>query len=746
MTSPPSQPLNIKSNNRLAPNDSEGQPGSFPASYGTPDFRALRAQYAGTPPLPNIPPRGTGTPTPRGASSSVSLIPTAEPSPLRPTQAIGGLSATRQAVGTPSGSSTPAPIVDLDDLPDEERVKVLERHLVPKELRTKASSPAVAVTEGQPKSATGSVLDVPTSSDSDATRSRRSSSGTAQHAQREDSEPFPIPYDAHGADVTHDIYKWHTDQRRQGARGRAASYAGPSQPPPPAFQHIHEPGGFRRNYVLLRADEQGEEEPQMLNNFIDFLLLFGHFAGEDLEEEDDDDKEDEETADLPSDLVIGTGLPDVNETTALLESPSVSRSRSRSRRRKNSVSRQGTATVTQAVLMLLKSFVGTGVLFLGRAFFNGGLLFSALTFTFIALISLYSFLLLVKTKFVVSGSFGDIGGTLYGPWMRYLILGSIVVSQMGFVAAYTIFVAENLQAFVLGVTNCAKLIPVQYFILVQLVVFLPLVLIRDLAKLSSTALLADAFILAGLVYIFGSEISIIADRGIADVKLFNPRDFPLFVGTAVFSFEGIGLVIPITDAMREPHKFPKALSGVMIFLLLLFGGAGMLAYLTFGSEIQTVVLVNLDSHSKMVQSVQFIYALAILLSVPLQLFPAIRILENGLFTRSGKADTRVKWLKNMFRFSMVFVCTAISWIGAADLDKFVAFVGCFACVPLCYVYPAMLHYKACSRTRKEKAADIALIIFGLIAAAYTTTQTVKLILEPNPVEGSPYGNCEAGQT
>ena len=43
------------------------------------------------------------------------------------------------------------------------------------------------------------------------------------------------------------------------------------------------------------------------------------------------------------------------------------------------------------------------------------------------------------------GSYQDIGGTLYGPWMRYLILGSIVVSQMGFVAAYTIFVAENLQ-------------------------------------------------------------------------------------------------------------------------------------------------------------------------------------------------------------------------------------------------------------------------------------------------------------
>lgn len=175
-------------------------------------------------------------------------------------------------------------------------------------------------------------------------------------------------------------------------------------------------------------------------------------------------------------------------------------------------------------------------------FYNGGLLFSSIAFTFIAIISLYSFLLLVKTKFVTTGSFGDIGGKLYGPWMRYTILGSIVVSQLGFVAAYTIFVAENLQSFVLGVTNCEMAIPVQYFIIMELIVFLPLSLVRSLAKLSSTALIADGFIFLGLLYIFGSEFSIIARRGIAEVKLFNPRDFPLFIGTAVFSFEGIGLV------------------------------------------------------------------------------------------------------------------------------------------------------------------------------------------------------------
>lgn len=181
--------------------------------------------------------------------------------------------------------------------------------------------------------------------------------------------------------------------------------------------------------------------------------------------------------------------------------------------------------------------------------------------TFIALISLYSFLLLVKTKFVVSGSFGDIGGALYGPWMRFAILSSITVSQIGFVSAYIIFVSENLQAFVMAITKCATVLGIQYFILLQMVIFVPLALIRNLAKLSTTALVADVFILAGIIYIFGSEARIMADRGHAHVELFNPKDWPLLIGyvmfritiqrtrsnisqcrTAVFSFEGIGLV------------------------------------------------------------------------------------------------------------------------------------------------------------------------------------------------------------
>lgn len=105
----------------------------------------------------------------------------------------------------------------------------------------------------------------------------------------------------------------------------------------------------------------------------------------------------------------------------------------------------------------------------------------------------------------------------------------------------------------LGITNCLKLIPVEYLIVLQAIVLLPLALVRDLAKLSTPVLIADAFILAGLIYIFGSEFAILAKNGIADVKWFNPKDFSLFIG---YVRSGIFyLILPKPTLLKDGSVF-----------------------------------------------------------------------------------------------------------------------------------------------------------------------------------------------
>lgn len=542
-----------------------------------------------------------------------------------------------------------------------------------------------------------------------------------------------------GGDVTRPIYRW-TEEQGRARRYRSQSFH-VSRPEPENeildIGSIKVPGGFRRNFLRRVAgdsspeedlegassNEHGTKHPRLLtHNFIEFLSIYGHFAGEELEEDDEALGPDEYFgSDDWSDHAAGEGSDDDHEPmedSALLTP-------GRRRRKRKEVQVKANNGEFNAALLLLKSFVGTGVLFLPKAYLNGGMLFSNLVLLFVAALSYYCFVLLVSTSLKIPGSFGDMGGRLYGRWMRNTILFSIVISQIGFVAAYIVFTAENLQAFIHAVSKCKTFIPIPYLILMQMVIFLPFSLLRDISKLGFTALIADAFILVGLIYLYYYDILTLVQRGgIADIVSFNPVDWTLFIGTAIFTFEGIGLIIPIQESMRAPQKFPRVLAIVMVIITVIFISMGALSYAAYGSKTETVVLLNLPQDSQMVNGVQFLYSMAILLSTPLQIFPAIRITETELFTRSGKYNPNIKWQKNGFRFLVVALCAAIAWGGAADLDKFVSLVGTFACVPLVYIYPPMLHYRAVAKSRLMKIADVLLGIFGAVAMVYTTSQTI----------------------
>ena len=552
-----------------------------------------------------------------------------------------------------------------------------------------------------------------------------------------DEEEYQGAHHTQGGAITDDLYRWaHQNKRPRRPRSESMHALNTSSIEAPLDRDLmKQPGGFRRSFVLNQAAEQGKAPPRALRSFVDFLMLYGHFAGEHLEDLDAEDLDQEEGDDSRAAHVAGHAAGQgTAESSQLLvhnvhgEIPAY---RPRPRRKR------GEASVLDAVLMLLKSFVGTGVLFLGKAFFNGGILFSTVVLSAIALISLWSFLLLVKVNLNYPVGFGDMGGMLYGPRMRQAILFSIIFSQLGFVAAYTVFIAENTQSFVLSVTDCRTHLSIGFLILLQCLIFLPLSLVRKIAKLSSAALLADVFILAGIFYLFYYEINHLLTHGIAKVMLFNRVDFPLLIGTAVFTFEGIGLVIPITDSMKEPQKFPRALTGVMLVVMVLFSAAGVLSYAAFGSKVQTVVFSNLPRDSGFVQAIQVFYSLAILLSLPLQLFPALSILELGLFRRSGKYDWRTKMEKNLFRFVVVIFCMLCAWVGADDLDKFVSLIGSVACVPLAFVYPPLLHLRGCARTRTAKILDIGLAIFGVACAIFAGGQTLQSMLTPSGPKPAP---------
>lgn len=517
-----------------------------------------------------------------------------------------------------------------------------------------------------------------------------------------------------GADITRDIYKFNQETSVRPKRAKSwslADFEGASRRSS-AASSLNVPGGFRRQFVLAHSTKR---KPNLLTrNFVEFLSIYGHFAGEELENDDD----------------VACHYEPYNQFAVDEEAPLLPRS--------NTFNPLGTATDTKAYFLLLKAFVGTGVLFLPKAFSSGGLLFSTVTLLFFGLLSYWCYLILVYAKVAVRvSSFGEIGLICYGPWLQHLILTSIVLSQVGFVAAYIVFTGENLRAFVTNVSsyNAADL-DIFWFILLQACILTPLTWIRDITKLSLLALLANVFIFVGLVTILYFTISEFIGNsfqpGVGIDYIFNKTEFSLFIGVAIFAFEGIGLIIPIQESMIYPNNFPKVLFQVIMTISLIFIFIGAIGYLTFGENIDTVILLNLPQDSPLVIGIQLLYALAILLSTPIQIFPAVRLIELKLFSpsKSGRNSSIVKWQKNLLRVIFVLATATIALYGGQNLDKFVSFVGCFACIPLVYMYPPMLHLKTCcdykNATKDKKAKfllavmDYFLVALGAVALVYTT--------------------------
>ncbi|KAG0300951.1 neutral amino acid transporter [Dissophora globulifera] len=406
----------------------------------------------------------------------------------------------------------------------------------------------------------------------------------------------------------------------------------------------------------------------------------------------------------------------------------------------------GTVSSLKAGFLLGKAFVGTGILFLPRAFKNGGLLFSCLMLTVVAIICFVAFLLLVKVRLVIRENFQDMGLALYGKYMRLTVLLAVALSQIGFVCAYLIFISQNIHAVVQTFTEC-KFYGIQekYYILLPLVLLIPLVLIRRMAVLSIPSMFANLFIIFGIVYLWYYSINSLVHHGAGpDIGLFNKDDFALFIGTAVFSFEGIGLIIPITESMAEPEKFPRVLAITMTIVTIIFSSVGVLCYSAFGINIQTIVLLNLPIKDGMTITVEILYSCAIILSVPLMLSPASRIVEHGIFgDKSGGDYLKVKMQKNALRTVLICCCALLSFaIGGPNLDKFVSFVGCVACTPLCFIFPAMFHYRACAKTMRVKVLDILLGIFGATVMIYTIYITIRSWVAPGTIE-IPLDRCSA---
>ncbi|CAK4121080.1 unnamed protein product [Aphanomyces euteiches] len=388
--------------------------------------------------------------------------------------------------------------------------------------------------------------------------------------------------------------------------------------------------------------------------------------------------------------------------------------------RKEAMSKE--TTLGQALLALLKAFVGTGILFLPQGFKSGGIIFSPVLLAFVAALTLYSIFRLLACREYVGGSYAHIGEVAFGIWGGRMVQISIVLMQFGFCCSYIIFVAENMMEVLafFGITVSTSAV-----ILIQTLVYIPLSWIRYISYFSISNLIADAFILYGVVFILGSSFTSIATEGIKPVEYFNPQDYSIFIGTAVFTFEGIGLVIPTQASLTKDRQkqFPALLVKTVFGLLVFYCVFAAVNYMALGDPIQPLVLSSFPRNGWTI-SVQFGWSFAQLLSYPLFLFPAVKIIEDLLQLPRRSSGQKVQ--KNFVRAVIVIITVMIAYFGQQRLDLFVSIVGAFCCVPLSFVYPPLFYQKVMPQSSFfYKLVDWSVVAIGVGTFVFVTATNIQ---------------------
>ncbi|XP_063046655.1 proton-coupled amino acid transporter 1 [Engraulis encrasicolus] len=367
----------------------------------------------------------------------------------------------------------------------------------------------------------------------------------------------------------------------------------------------------------------------------------------------------------------------------------------------------------QTLIHLLKGNIGTGLLGLPLAVKNAGLVMGPLSLLVLGIVAIHCMRLLVKCSHHLSGKLGkpflNYGEAVeYGmdnvsflsrhsKFGRHMVNLFLIITQLGFCCVYFVFLSDNIRQVVEAAngtswdchSNDTTVMVPTFDSKIYMLIFLPFVILlvftrslRVLAPFSSIANLAMAGSLVLIYYYSITNISLPINLPAVG----QPRDYPLFFGTAIFAFEGIGVVLPLENKMQHPEKFNKVLYMGMGVVTFLYISLGTIGYMCFGQDIRGSITLNLPN-CWWYQIVKLLYSFGIFITYALQFYVPAEILVPLAVSRVSERFRLAVDL--LIRVALVLFTCALA-ILIPELDLVISLVGSISSSALALILPPML--------------------------------------------------------
>nr|XP_020449715.1 proton-coupled amino acid transporter 1-like isoform X2 [Monopterus albus] len=428
---------------------------------------------------------------------------------------------------------------------------------------------------------------------------------------------------------------------------------------------------------------------------------------------------------------------------------------SRPQRNYERIGGQTGTTFFQTLIHLLKGNIGTGLLGLPLAVKNAGLVLGPISLLVMGVIAVHCMRLLVKCSHHLSAkmnrpslTYGE--AAQYGMenvlwlrrhshWGRRTVNLFLIITQLGFCCVYFVFLSDNVKQVVeaanattfschMNYTNQTQILVPSFDSRLYMLCFLPamilLVFTPNLKYLAPLSLVANLVMTISLVLIYFYSLTHITSP-INLPAVGRAKDYPLFFGTAIFAFEGIGVVLPLENKMQRPQSFPLVLYLGMGIVTFLYTSLGTIGYLCFGEHIEGSITLNLPN-CWTYQAVKLLYCFGIFITFALQFYVPAEIIIPPVVARvSARWETAVDLL--LRTVLVIFTCALAILI--PELDLVISLVGSVSSSFLALIFPPILQILIFHTEGLSPLVTIKNIVISLVGLIGFLTGTYIAIVE-----------------
>ncbi|KAK3000831.1 hypothetical protein RJ639_020689 [Escallonia herrerae] len=392
-----------------------------------------------------------------------------------------------------------------------------------------------------------------------------------------------------------------------------------------------------------------------------------------------------------------------------------------------SKSQQSLSSQPKTFANVFIAIVGAGVLGLPYTFMRTGWLTGLFLIFSVAALTYYCILLLIHTRnklhppiagYTTISSFGDLGFAVCGPVGRFAVDSMIVLSQSGFCIGYLIFIG-NTMANLLNSSYILGMSPKSFYIWGCLPFQLGLNSIPTLTLLAPLSIFADIVDLGAMGVVYVKDVMIFANQMPAVRAFGSPSTFFYGLGVAMYSFEGIGMALPLESEMKDKSKFAKISGLTMLFTALMYTSFGVFGYFAFGENTKDIITANLGE-GWVSTSVKLGLCVNLSFTFPLMMNPVYEVFERRFW--DGNYCLWMRW-------GVVLLVSLVALL-VPNFTDFLSLVGSSTCCGLGFVLPALFHYRAFTDEMgwKGRCLDLSIIVLGAFLGLSGTWFSLSEIL------------------